>query len=985
MKRNLLTFFVLVSMLLGMVSSASATNNLSTQLVQQTDQPATDSVVAKVYFTSQEELNNLAARYDILQVNQEPKFVYILLSTTEVTSLQQAGYRVEIDAAKTKLLTQPHPALPGQGPDTIPGYPCYRTVEETYTSMQNIATAHPDMAAIYDIGYSWTRVHSGYPYGYDILALRLSNTKFGKMSDKPTFFLMAEIHAREYVTAETAMRYAEYLINNYGIDPDITWLLDYFRVFIVTMTNPDGRKIAEQGILWRKNVDNLNGCTDPNSWGTDLNRNHTFKWNHGGSSPYPCDETYMGPSAGSEPEVQAIESFVLTLFPDQRGPGDTDPAPSDTTGVFITLHSYAQVVLYPWGWTSAPAPNSTQLATLGRKFGFFNQYQVCQSNSNCMYPTSGTSDDWSYGTLGIASYTFEMGTDFFESCASFESTTYPQNLPALIYAFKAARRPYQNPLGPDSINVTASPAAAAPGDPVLVTAIADDTRYNGGEPTQNIAEARYSIDSPSWITDTVTYTMAASDGSFDSKVEAIQATIDTSGLSAGRHTIFVESKDINNNWGVPSATFLYIAVPGVSPVIQGYVRQADTNLPLAANITAGLFTTTTDPATGYYSMTVISGTYDMVVNAANFAPAYAKGVVAHNYQTIQQDFLLYPYCTIFSDNVESGNQGWTPDTPWGITTKYAHSPTHSWTDSPNGNYGNNVSVSLTSKVFDLSGFSGVSLSFWHKYITEQNFDFGNVEYSTDGTNWYNIASYSGVQNNFSQIQLSIPQLDGQSTAQVRFHFTSDSNTTYDGWYVDDIAISGGGPSCIPHNPPQANFTSNSPVHLGESIDFTNQTTGTLPITYTWDFGDGIGTSTETNPAYIYADVGTYTVTLVATNKTSTDSISHAVTVNPVAYTSVNLTQLTNNPIFIGNMVSFSADMLPDNAGKPYNYTINYGDGTIITDISSLDPLFLDHIFKTSGKHTVQVWVWNAGMSEPVTSSLIVDVNYYMLYMPLTYK
>jgi len=45
--------------------------------------------------------------------------------------LAQAGYRLEIDEARTAELYQPRQALPGQGIDTIPGYPCYRTVEET--------------------------------------------------------------------------------------------------------------------------------------------------------------------------------------------------------------------------------------------------------------------------------------------------------------------------------------------------------------------------------------------------------------------------------------------------------------------------------------------------------------------------------------------------------------------------------------------------------------------------------------------------------------------------------------------------------------------------------------------------------------------------------------------------------------------------------------------------------------------------------------
>jgi carboxypeptidase T len=555
--------FILISVML--ISGEAPALAQQPSLTPTQEEPRDIPVVARVYFISTDDLNQLASSLDIWEVNHEAGYLVTMLSSKQYASLQLAGYHLEVDEDKTKLLTQHSIALPGQGTDSIPGYPCYRTVEDTYQSMQDIATEYPVMAQIFDIGDSWTRLHFGSLNGFDILALRLTNENFGSINDKPTFFLMAEIHAREYTTAETAMRFAEYLLHNYGTDPDITWLLDYYRVYIVTMTNPDGRKIAETGVWWRKNVDNGNGCSDSNSWGTDLNRNHSFHWNGNGSSPNPCDETYRGPAAGSEPETQAIQNFVLTLFPDQRGTGDTDPAPVDTTGLFISLHSYARVVVYPWGWSSSPAPNSTELATLGRKFGFFNQYEVCQSNSSCMYPTNGTSDDWAYGNLGIASFTFEIGVNFFESCASFESTTYLENLPALVYAFKAARRPYQNPAGPDSVGVTVSPAAVLPGETVLLTATADDTRYDsngwGTEPTQNISEARYSIDDPSWITNTVTFPMTASDGSFDSKIEAIEGTIDTTVLSPGRHTIFVESKDVDNNWGVINAIFLTVLTP----------------------------------------------------------------------------------------------------------------------------------------------------------------------------------------------------------------------------------------------------------------------------------------------------------------------------------------------------------------------------------------------------------------------------------------
>ena len=235
--------------------------------------------------------------------------------------------------------------------------------------------------------------------------------------------------------------------------------------------------------------------------------------------------------------MQAIEAYADSIFPDLRGPNDNDPAPTTTDGIFITLHSYSELVLFPWGWTSSPAPNTTALQTLGRKFGYYNGYQVCNGPS-CLYGTSGTTDDYTYGKLGVSSYTFEIGQNFFESCDFFSSNILPKNMPALYYAFKSARRPYENPAGPDTLAVTANPATVAVGGSLVLTATADDTRYNsngwGNEATQAILAARYSLDLPSWKAAS-TVAMNASDGAFNSA--AVSATIDTTGWSAGRHTI----------------------------------------------------------------------------------------------------------------------------------------------------------------------------------------------------------------------------------------------------------------------------------------------------------------------------------------------------------------------------------------------------------------------------------------------------------------
>ncbi len=121
---------------------------------------------------------------------------------------------------------------------------------------------------------SWDKVTSSGSAGYNLYLMILSNKSTA--GPKPRFFLMAEVHAREYVTAETALRFAEHLLSGYGIDPDITWLLDYYEVHVLPMTNPDGRKQAETGILWRKNTDSDDGCSYSSYWGTDLNRNYAL-------------------------------------------------------------------------------------------------------------------------------------------------------------------------------------------------------------------------------------------------------------------------------------------------------------------------------------------------------------------------------------------------------------------------------------------------------------------------------------------------------------------------------------------------------------------------------------------------------------------------------------------------------------------------------------------------------------------------------------
>ena len=244
-------------------------------------------------------------------------------------SFQAAGFRIEEDPIRAAEFLASLPVFPGEAGAaavaSIPGYACYRTVEETYSTLSGLAAQHPTLAQWIDIGDSWEKTQPGGAAGYDLYALVLTNQN--RPGPKPRFFLAAATHARELATAELATRFAEYLVANYDVDPDVTWLLDYNELHLVAQANPDGRKKAEAGLAWRKNTDSLNGCNDSSLWGVDLNRNHSFKWGVTGTSSDPCNLIYRGPAAASEPEAQAIERYGRGLFADRRGPADRTPRP----------------------------------------------------------------------------------------------------------------------------------------------------------------------------------------------------------------------------------------------------------------------------------------------------------------------------------------------------------------------------------------------------------------------------------------------------------------------------------------------------------------------------------------------------------------------------------------------------------------------------------------------------------------------------------
>ena len=354
------------------------------------------------------------------------------------------------------------------------------------------------------------------------------------------------------------------MTQNYGRDADATWLVNQHEIWVLPTTNPDGHWYVELGTqvdnsdepwLWRKNGHAYSsGAWPPTVFdhdGVDLNRNFDFHWGTQGVQWDPRSQTYPGPSAASEPETQAVQNLLGSVFSDHRETGDADAASDTTSGVFVSLHQHGELVLWPWWDTMSTTPNGAGLEAIGQKFASYNGY-TAGPGATTLYPASGTADDWTYGTLGVPSYTFEMSRDFTPAYATVDSSLWPENFGAFLYAAKIARAPYTAVLGPDANLVT----VGRDGTSFRIAATIDDTT-NGG---QQVAAAEYYVDTPPWSSGTVPHALAAADGGFDGQVEAVAASLSSEGIEPGRHVVYVRGQDAAGNWGPFSAGLLVIYV-----------------------------------------------------------------------------------------------------------------------------------------------------------------------------------------------------------------------------------------------------------------------------------------------------------------------------------------------------------------------------------------------------------------------------------------
>jgi len=304
----------------------------------------------------------------------------------------------------TNSICDPGPTDPTAG--------LYHTYAELETELNQLASDYPAISSVSSIGKSLEQ--------RDLWAIKISDN-VGQDEEEPVVVLLGAHHAREWISVDVPFLIARHLVENYASDPAIARLVDNAEIWIVPMVNPDGHQYSvTTNRLWRKNRRN-NG---DGSYGVDLNRNYSYQWGGPGSSGDTFSETYRGPAPFSEPESQAVQAFLQQQSPK----------------ALISYHSYSQLVLYPWGYTSSPAPDKALLDSLAvaiaHQIRSVHGINYNPGQSSTLYLASGDTTDWLYALLGIPAYTIELRpasySPGFELPESEIQPTFEENLPAAL-------------------------------------------------------------------------------------------------------------------------------------------------------------------------------------------------------------------------------------------------------------------------------------------------------------------------------------------------------------------------------------------------------------------------------------------------------------------------------------------------------------------------------------------------------------------------
>ncbi len=180
--------------------------------------------------------------------------------------------------------------------------------------------------------------------------------------------------------------------------------------------------------------------------------------------------------------------------------------------------------------------------------------------------------------------------------------------------------------------------------------------------------------------------------------------------------------------------------------------------------------------------------------------------------------------------------------------------------------------------------------------------------------------------------------------------------------------------CEPVTEPTFGWTPVTPT-VGTAVQFNGAASGTLPIAFDWDFGDGT-LGTGSNPTHTYSSADAYTVTMMATNCDGDwVAVSHQVTVTCEDITAV-MTWMPDTPL-VGEQVVLTATAT--GGTPPITYSWDLGDGTTAVGIT------VTHAYTASGSYTVTLTVSDGCSTAAIEDVVVVTPATWSVYLPVVYK
>ena len=290
----------------------------------------------------------------------------------------------------------------------------YLTYDEMLDELDAMYAQYPNLITQKD-PISTYETHENRP----IYHVRISDNPSDNETGEPNILYTAIHHAREPMSLIQTIFYMWYLLENYGTNDEVTYLVDHTQMYFVPCLNPDGYIYNEQtnpngGGMWRKNR--------RGGYGIDLNRNYSYGWGTTGVSFNQNNDTYPGTGPFSEPETQAMKWLVETY--------DFEMA--------FNSHTYGPSLLFPIGTTNAEfADHHDYFQEYTNHMTELNGYDAFKSSG--LYPASGDSDDYMYKVdIGVGekdtifAHTPEIGTSFWPSSADIEPTCKDMVFPNLV-------------------------------------------------------------------------------------------------------------------------------------------------------------------------------------------------------------------------------------------------------------------------------------------------------------------------------------------------------------------------------------------------------------------------------------------------------------------------------------------------------------------------------------------------------------------------